>query len=114
MKIKKYDILFVDQIPETLENKKIYICIPCNLVIHKCACGCGEQVVTPIDIDRGWILTYDGETISLSPSIGNWSFNCQSHYCIHQNHVKWLNNYNHKKYKKNKILNFFKKKRFVY
>jgi hypothetical protein len=41
--------------------------------------------LTPTD----WKLIYDGETISLDPSIGNWSFPCQSHYWIRRNQVKW-------------------------
>lgn len=29
-----------------------------------------------------WTLIFDGDTVSLDPSIGNWSFHCQSHYLI--------------------------------
>ncbi|MEJ0094984.1 MAG: DUF6527 family protein [Methylocella sp.] len=29
----------------------------------------------------------DGETISLSPSIGNWTLNCRSHYVIDRGKV---------------------------
>jgi Family of unknown function (DUF6527) len=34
-------------------------------------------------------LTFDGETVSLDPSIGNWSFSCRSHYWIVRNQVRW-------------------------
>lgn len=34
-------------------------------------------------------MTFDGETITLYPSIGNWSFPCQSHYWITNNKVRW-------------------------
>lgn len=88
MKVKKYSFVFVTRIPAKLEKGILYICLPCNVVIHKCACGCGEKVITPID-PKGWALTYDGETVSLSPSIGNWSYKCKSHYFISHNKVKW-------------------------
>ncbi|WP_417924835.1 DUF6527 family protein [Collimonas pratensis] len=26
-----------------------------------------------------WSLTYDGKTVSLDPSIGNWSLPCRAH-----------------------------------
>jgi Family of unknown function (DUF6527) len=51
-------------------------------------CGCGNKVVTPIT-PLDWTLTFNGETISLHPSIGNWNFECQSHYWIKQNKVEW-------------------------
>jgi hypothetical protein len=34
-------------------------------------------------------LTYDGTSISLHPSIGNWGFDCQSHYWIERSQVVW-------------------------
>jgi hypothetical protein len=36
-----------------------------------------------------WTLFYDGTTVSLDPSIGNWSFACQSHYWIKRNKIRW-------------------------
>jgi len=56
--------------------------------LHKCCCGCGNEVVTPLS-PSDWQLTFNGETISLFPSIGNWSFPCRSHYWIRKNEVKW-------------------------
>ena len=45
---------------------------------HLCACGCGETVVTPI-FPKLWQLYYNGKEISLTSSIGNYEFPCQSH-----------------------------------
>jgi hypothetical protein len=45
-------------------------------------------VVTPFT-PKDWELRFDGETVSLSPSIGNWSFACQSHYWIRWNRIEW-------------------------
>ena len=79
---------FVEQFPERLEQGTIYISMLYATAAHKCACGCGNDVITPIT-PTDWQLNYDGETISLYPSIGNWSFSCQSHYWIRHNTVEW-------------------------
>src|SRR5438093_13666466 len=79
---------FVETIPDELEDKTIYISMKYATAIHKCCCGCGLQVVTPLS-PNDWELTFDGESVSLSPSIGNWSFPCQSHYWIERGEVIW-------------------------
>src|SRR5712672_2590445 len=79
---------FVDYIPDTLKEGVIYVCIPFATVVHKCCCGCGNEVVTPLS-PTDWKLIFDGQSISLYPSIGNWNFACQSHYWIKSNRVKW-------------------------
>lgn len=83
---------FVELIPDTIEDGILYISIKYCTAIHKCVCGCGNEVVTPIS-PTDWKLTFDGKTISLSPSIGNWNFKCQSHYWIRKNEIiyaeKW-------------------------
>jgi hypothetical protein len=45
-------------------------------------------VVTPLS-PTFWRMTFDGETISLYPSIGNWNFPCRSHYWIDRGRVRW-------------------------
>ncbi len=79
---------FVDHIPEDIKDGEIYISILFKTAVHKCCCGCGKEVVTPLS-PTGWELTFNGETTSLYPSIGNWSFECQSHYWISHNRVEW-------------------------
>lgn len=79
---------FVEYIPTTLEQGTIYVSIPFATAVHKCCCGCGNEVVTPLS-PTDWKLTINGQTISLDPSIGNWSFPCQSHYWIENNRVIW-------------------------
>src|ERR1700739_3308968 len=79
---------FVEFIPDTLEEGKLYISIAYATVAHKCCCGCGREVVTPLS-PTDWKLIFDGKTISLDPSIGNWSFTCKSHYWIRNNRVRW-------------------------
>jgi hypothetical protein len=79
---------FVDFIPETIEDGVLYISIKYCTAIHKCVCGCGNEVVTPLS-PTDWKLTFDGQSISLYPSIGNWNFNCQSHYWITKNKIRY-------------------------
>jgi hypothetical protein len=79
---------FVEFIPDKLEEGKLYVSIEYATVVHKCCCGCGAEVVTPLS-STDWKLIFDGETVSLDPSIGNWSVPCRSHYWIRNNRVKW-------------------------
>ena len=78
----------VDHIPEQLDDGVLYVSIRFGTVVHRCACGCGAEVVTPLGPGE-WRLTYDGRTITLEPSIGNWSFPCRSHYWIDEGLVRW-------------------------
>ena len=90
MNVKKYKIKFVDTIPKKIDEGILYVCINYNVIVHKCACGCGEKTVTPLDKNNGWAMKYDGQSITLRPSIGNFNFNCKSHYFITENRVEWL------------------------
>lgn len=79
---------FVEFIPKEREEGVLYVSIPYATAVHNCFCGCGTKVVTPIS-PVGWQLTFDGETVSLSPSVGSWSFACRSHYFIRKDAVVW-------------------------
>jgi hypothetical protein len=88
MKASDIEHRFVEAIPEKLENCVLYVSIDFATVVHMCLCGCGQEVVTPLS-PTDWKITFDGETVSLDPSVGNWSFDCQSHYWIRRNKVRW-------------------------
>ena len=77
---------FVVAIPQSLEPGVLYISMEYGTVVHSCCCGCGLEVVTPL-APTDWHLSYDGEAISLRPSVGNWNYPCQSHYLITRNRV---------------------------
>jgi len=79
---------FVEFIPEELEHGTLYISIRFKTGTHLCSCGCGNIVVTPLS-PTDWKLIFDGKTVSLHPSIGNWGFPCQSHYWIRNNRIEW-------------------------
>lgn len=81
---------FVEFIPgkDVMKDGVIYVSFEYDTAVHNCLCGCGEQVVTPLS-PTDWKLTYNGETISIYPSIGNWGFECRSHYWIRNGKVIW-------------------------
>jgi len=79
--------MFFAYIPEAIEEGVLYISFENRTVVHKCCCGCGNEVVTPLDPTQ-WKLIYDGR-VSLEPSIGSWNLACRSHYWIQENAVLW-------------------------
>lgn len=86
--IRKLTHQFVEYVPDDLDDGVLYISITFATATHRCCCGCGKEVVTPLT-PTDWTLIFDGENISLTPSIGNWSFACRSHYWIRRNQVVW-------------------------
>ena len=79
---------FVGAIPSTLEPGVLYICEKYRTASHLCCCGCGSKIATPLK-PTFWSLTKSSGTVSLHPSIGNWSLPCRSHYIIEDNRVLW-------------------------
>lgn len=72
---------FVKHIPDNVKPGVLYVSMEYGMVAHSCCCGCGEEVTTPLT-PTDWKLTYDGQAISLNPSVGNWNLPCRSHYVI--------------------------------
>jgi hypothetical protein len=87
MATKTFEHRFVEFIPEKLEEGVLYVSMTYATALHRCACGCGCEVVTPLS-PTFWRMTFDGETISLYPSIGNWNLPCRSHYWIDRSRVR--------------------------
>ena len=92
MKAMRLQHEFCEFVPGNLKPGTLYISMESGTALHLCVCGCGQKVVTPFS-PTDWKLIYDGNTVSLDPSIGNWSFDCKSHYWIKKNRVivseKW-------------------------
>ena len=88
MATKRLKIQFTEFIPEEIREGVLYISLEYATASHKCACGCGQEVVTPFT-PTDWKMIYDGESVSLSPSIGNWSYPCRAHYWIQKNQIVW-------------------------
>lgn len=79
---------FVERFPKVLDEGVLYVSLTYGSAAHLCCCGCGHKVSTPIAPGR-WLILFNGESISLFPSIGNWSFPCRSHYWIEDGAVVW-------------------------
>ena len=88
MKAESITPQFVEFIPGTLAERTLYISQKYKTAAHKCCCGCGTKIVTPIT-PTDWKLLIAGDCVSLDPSIGNWNHPCQSHYFIRNNSVVW-------------------------
>lgn len=88
MRVAKLAHDFVEEIPSQLADSILYVSIPFATAVHRCCCGCGVEVVTPIS-PTDWELSFNGAAVSLWPSIGNWSFPCRSHYWIDKGRVRW-------------------------
>lgn len=86
--IKKVVIIpvFVETIPEakSMEKDHVYISESYLCAVHLCLCGCGREVVLPLNKGQ-WLLTKSEKGVSFSPSVGNYSFDCKSHYIITNN-----------------------------
>ena len=99
---------FVEFVPEDIQPNTLYVSVEFGTAVHKCCCGCGEEVVTPLT-PTDWKLTFDGESVSLAPSIGNWSFKCRSHYFIRNNNIQWCNDWTDKQVETGKAIDKAKK-----
>lgn len=86
MRNQTLDHRFVRTVPRELEPGVLYISMDYATAVHSCCCGCGDRVVTPFT-PTDWRMTFDGETVSVHPSVGNWNQKCRSHYVIQRNKV---------------------------
>lgn len=109
--MKKLTIEFIDSFPETLEQDVLYISVKFGSAAHLCCCGCGEEVVTPFS-PTDWKLIYDGKSITIYPSIGNWNFNCQSHYFITNSTVEWAPKWSRERIEKGRLDDLNSKKQY--
>jgi len=79
--------------PETLEDGILYVSRECSVALHNCACGCGEEVSTPL-VPTEFRLTMHDEGASIWPSIGNHDFACASHYIVEHGAIVWADKMN--------------------
>lgn len=88
MTVRRLEPEFVETFPTPLSSGVLYVSIEFTTCAHLCACGCGEEVITPLSPAQ-WSLTYDGRDVSLHPSVGNWALPCQSHYIVDRGRIRW-------------------------
>lgn len=90
LKKVKIEPVFVEFIPDVLEENKIYISEEYKCAIHNCLCGCKEKTIMPL-YGNGWNLTKEKDgTVSFTPSVGNFNFSCMSHYIITRNVANFI------------------------
>lgn len=89
---RRLDLEFVDAFPKQRKEWTLYVSIPFATAMHLCCCGCGNEVVTPLS-PTDWKMTFDGVSIWLHPSIGNWDFPCRSHYWIRKSGIEWASDW---------------------
>ena len=87
-RLSRFEHCFVDSFPKPLEIGFLYVSVRFRTAAHLCACGCGTKVVTPFS-PAGWSMQFDGESVTLAPSVGNGRIPCRSHYFIKKNQVVW-------------------------
>lgn len=102
---------FVEYIPEELKECTLYISEKYGTAVHKCCCGCGREIVTPLS-PIGWKLTFDENAVSLFPSIGSWGLPCRSHYWIVNNKVEWAGEWSKGRIQKGRKDHMAKLKRY--
>ncbi|MGB1307447.1 MAG: DUF6527 family protein [Oceanihabitans sp.] len=90
---------FIEFMPDIIEDGVLYISLNYGTVIHNCACGCGSEVNTPLS-PTAWRMSYNGEAVTLNPSVGNWSFDCKSHYWITDSKIEWASTWSDEKINK--------------
>jgi hypothetical protein len=86
LKHERLDHQFVRHMPDELRPGILYISMEYATASHLCCCGCGEEVVTPF-APAQWKMTFDGDAVSLHPSVGNWLLQCHSHYVVREGRV---------------------------
>ena len=82
------EVNFVEFIPSKMTKNTLYVSMKYKTAKHLCFCGSGSYVVTPLSPAR-WQISFDGETVSLFPSVGNLGQKCNSHYWIKRNKIIW-------------------------
>lgn len=102
----------VELIPERLEEGILYVSHRYKTAVHKCACGCGDEVVTPLS-PTDWSIQIENGIATLYPSIGNWSFTCRSHYFIRKGRVVWASRMSRRQIEHGRALDREARERYI-
>lgn len=105
-----YTHKFVKAFPDKLDNGILYVSVEFGTAAHRCFCGCGSEVYTRFS-PRDWSMKFNGEAVSISPSIGNWSFACQSHYILDSGRVHWADRWSRERIELGRLLDRERKDR---
>ena len=62
-------------------------------VAFECPCRCGRKIdlnLIPSQQQPSWLVTMDGDNVTLHPSVWLKSGQCRSHFFIRNNRVIWV------------------------
>ena len=80
---------FVESIPPGRPPAgEFLISIKYGMGVLRCPCGCGNTMDVNIEPHR-WSIKWDGEHISVCPSISSDWMGCRSHYWVRRNRIVW-------------------------
>jgi hypothetical protein len=96
---------FVEYVPSTLAEGVLYVSVRFRTVVHLCACGCTTKIATPLS-PANWQLSFDGKSISLTPSIGAWGLPCRSHYWIEAGTVRWSSPWTEERIRRGRVRDY--------
>ncbi len=85
--IKQFKTLYVDTLPlkKDMEEGIVYVSERTWQSSHLCACGCGDEILTPL-VRGGWKhVVNEKDEITLFPSVTSES--CDSTYSINQGYA---------------------------
>ena len=102
---------FVEFIPRELDEGIVYVSREYGTASHKCCCGCGKEVVTPLS-PTDWMVSVERGLVSLNPSIGNWNFPCRSHYWITKSRIIWAEQWSQEEIDAGRMLDASLKERY--
>jgi hypothetical protein len=86
VKISTIRPIYVESFPTALEDGILYVSRQFSSACHRCCCGCGTKIVTPLRSTEYRLIDVRGQ-VSLYPSVGNWNHSCRSHYVIRNGRV---------------------------
>ncbi len=87
-----HEVRYVDFMPnrEDMKEGVMYVSRDFKTAIHLCACGCGNEAVTPFGGIHGWEFRENGTKVTLHPSILNTNCPNKAHYFIRHNEILWV------------------------
>lgn len=86
MRINTIKPVYVESFPKVLDDGILYVSRKFSTACHRCCCGCGTKIVTPLRPTEYRLIDAGGR-VSLYPSVGNWNHPCRSHYVIRNGQV---------------------------
>lgn len=89
MKPVAFRLKEVTSFPQPLEGGVLYISEKFSVCGHLCACGCGKEVVLPLNRAQWSVIRDEDGAVTLAPSVANTGFPCNSHYVIRRGQIEW-------------------------